>query len=251
MARYTTMGLIVRATPHVAILGASLRNQAPTSSDTTNSPEAELIKESQAQPQLPFSTPKKKKVDPIILLDIDYYKNSRGRKLTWDLTFRDRIMLPTVPLEMEFDPSPNWNTVASIGRNAPFYNYSGAEDTLSFKIDWYSKEDHKEDVIYACKWVEALTKSNGYKSSPHRIMIIWGGDDRLFFNDTWIVQKATYTMSQFQKHRSMLPQQAYQEIVLKKVIANNSERDDVFNTFINSKAIPMDYVRYTEDNVTR
>lgn len=241
MARYNTLGLIVKAAPHVAIIGSAARNHSSMKRNAKNSPEALSIKETRENVQATFNDPKTKMVDPIILVDIDYYKDNNTptqRAALVDGRESDRIVLPTVPLEIEFNPEPQWNTIASIGRNAPFYNYSGSEDTLTFKIDWYSTEEHKEDVIYACRWVEALTKSNGYKQDPHRIMVIWGKADRLFYRDIWIVFKAPYTMSQFQKHKSMLPQQAYQEIVLKKVLETNSETINVFNSFSRAKSIP-------------
>lgn len=163
--------------------------------------------------------------DHIILVDIDHKLGlNRGGR------FYDRITLPTIPKELGYDPDPQWATIASLGRNAPFYHYTGSEDTLSFQIDWYSRRDDRRDVLYACRWVEALSKANGYQESPHRIMIIWGKDDKLFQNDLWIVHKASYKLSEFQKHRSMLPQQAYQEIVLKKVLTDNSNMAGIFGS---------------------
>lgn len=170
--------------------------------------------------------------DSIILVDIDHRKadNQAGR-------FYDRITLPVVPSEISFDPEPQWATIASLGRNAPFYNYSGSEDTLTFQIDWFSKRDDRRDVLYACRWVEALTKADAYGADPHRIMIVWGKDDKLFQNDIWIVHKASYKLSQFQKHRSMLPQQAYQEITLKKVLTDNSNMQSIFGSTYNYQDI--------------
>jgi len=65
--------------------------------------------------------------------------------------------------------------IASFGSNNPIYQYTGSEDTLSFVIDWFSSENHREDVIFNCRWIEALTKSDGYNEPPHRVKIIWGG----------------------------------------------------------------------------
>lgn len=231
MARYTPMGFIVKAAPHASVISAALREPRESKHTSTTSVEAKEIAASQQASQPSFREPLIKQVDPIILIDIDAYKYSSTEE-SWR---KKSLVLPTVPMDVDFDPEPQWNTVASIGRNAPFYNYSGSEDTLSMKIDWYSKEDHKADVIYACRWIEALTKADGYTSQPHRVMIVWGKDDKLFYKDTWIVFKASYTMSQFQKHRSMLPQQAYQEVVFKKVLEKNSSTLEVFNMFAGLK----------------
>ena len=160
-------------------------------------------------------------VNPISIIDIDMPTSVlKSNKLHggWE-----KIVLPTVPLELEYDPNPNWAVIASIGRNAPFYHYVGSEDSLSFKIDWYSKEDHRQDVIFYCRWLEARSKANSYYEDPHRIILVWGNDDLLFKDSVWIVAKATYKLSQFVKNRGMLPQQAYQEVTFKRVLKHNSD----------------------------
>jgi hypothetical protein len=170
----------------------------------------------------------KSAVDSIILVDMDFVKddNRHGR-------YYDTLTIPTIPREISYDPMPSWSTIASIGRNAPFYNYSGSEDTLTFEIDWFSKADDRSYVLYACRWVEALTKANGYNGDPHRLKLIWGKDALLFKDVVWVVHKASYRLSQFHKGKSMLPQQAYQEIILKKVLDKNSTDEDIFGTSFN------------------
>lgn len=169
--------------------------------------------------------------DNILFIDID--ANIPGSR--YDKSY-STLILPTVPRELNYDSSPQWATIASIGRNAPFYNYSGSEDTLTFEIDWYSREDKRDDVIYACRWMEAMSKSDGYDGDPHRLVIEWGKGGELFKDDVWIVHKAAYRLTQFQKHRGMLPQQAYQEIVLKKVITKNTSSRQVMGSLFK----PMD-----------
>lgn len=151
--------------------------------------------------------------NPIYIIDID-----ADPKLGKSYSY---ITLYTVPTEISFDPSANFSTIASIGRNAPFYHYTGSEDTLSFKLDWFAKDENRKDVIFNCRWLAAMSKSDGYYGDPHRVMVIWG-DGGLFANDLWIVTKATYKLSQFQKHQGMLPNQAYQDLELKKVIDTNT-----------------------------
>lgn len=164
----------------------------------------------------------KPKPNPIYLVDFDYKSGKGGDRF---------IELPTVPRQLEYDPSPNWAVIASIGRNSPFFHYSGSEDTLTFTIDWYSKEDKREDVIYKCKWVEAKTKADGYIDSPHRILVKWGNENRLFDSVIWVVTKASYRLLNFVKNRSMLPQQAYQEISLKRVADFNLTMKEVYGPF--------------------
>jgi hypothetical protein len=164
------------------------------------------------------------KVNPISIIDIDMpFSIEKGNKhYGWD-----KITLPTVPYELDYDPKSNWAIVGSIGRNAPFYHYTGSEDSLSFKIDWYSKMEHRQDVIYYCRWLEARSKADGYYEDPHRVIVVWGEDDLLLRDAVWIVVKATYKLSQFVKTQGMLPQQAYQEVTLKRVLNFNSGYEEI------------------------
>ena len=173
---------------------------------------------------------RKMAINPIEIVDIDMRPTSfksHGKSFS-------KITLPTVPADLTIDPKPNWATIASIGRNNPFYHYTGSEDTLSFRIDWYSKMENRQDVIFYCKWLAARSKANGYYEDPHRILIVWGREDLLFKDELWIITKASYKLSQFQKQASMLPNQAYQDIELKKVTELNTDYDtllgDIFPT---------------------
>src|SRR5688500_14575029 len=59
----------------------------------------------------------------------------------------ESLQIQTVPIEMQVTPTANWATIPSIGRNNPFYHYTGGEDTLTFQLDWYSVRDSNWDVI--------------------------------------------------------------------------------------------------------
>ena len=174
--------------------------------------------------------------NPISILNLD----SREEPFT-DLSKYEKLELHSVPKELKYDPSSNFVGLASIGRNNPHYNYTGSEDTLEFSIDWYCKGLDRAEVIKNCRWVEALSKGDGYSSKPPRIQLIWGKENVLFNNQTWIVVSAGYTLSNFQdghnglgtNDRTMrpfdgrltsmgnLPQQAYQNVKLKRVTNTN------------------------------
>lgn len=151
----------------------------------------------------------------------------------------ETLVLHSVPKQLKYDAASNFVGIASIGRNNPHYNYAGSEDTLSFSIDWYCKGLDRAEVLRNCRWVEALSKSNGYTQRPPIVKIKWGDDDYLFGDDEWIVVSASYELSHFASfgvstnpktfRREQdnvysiggLPQQAYQNIVLKRVSDTN------------------------------
>lgn len=126
----------------------------------------------------------------------------------------EKLRIQTVPLEINVAPTANWVVIPSIGRNNPFYHYTGGEDVVKFTLDWYSVHPLRQDVIFNCRWVESLSRANGYKKEPPRVLLIFGD---LFNHTEWIVESAPYRLSLFDREKQMLPRQAYQELTLKKV----------------------------------
>lgn len=133
-----------------------------------------------------------------------------------------KLKLPFVPRELKYSPESHFKAIPSMGRNNPFYHFSGAEDTLEFEIDWFAEKDHRYDVILNCKWVEALSKNDAYDNPPPPIILHW--NTALFSDSVWLVTAAPYRLLDFQAHRNMLPQQAYQQVTLKRITANNLSR---------------------------
>jgi hypothetical protein len=177
------------------------------------------------------------KVNNIAIMDVDWKPKQKDGTDTPNTRY---IILPTVPQTLDFNPDPNWAVIASVGRNTPFFHYMGSEDTLAFTIDWYARNNQREDVIFNCRWLEAKTKADAYREDPHRVMLKWGTEDELFQDSLWIVFKASYKLSNFHKGVSMIPQQAYQEIILKRVVDFNLSSAQVYGAFSrNMKDINM------------
>lgn len=160
----------------------------------------------------------------IVDLDFDEDKHVSSRRT-------NKLTLPFIPRALDYEPNSNFVGIASFGRNNPFYQYTGSEDTLVFEIDWFSSTENREDVITNCRWVEALSKADAYDDIPHRIMLNWGADNKLFVDEVWLVVSAPYNLSQFQrayrdgngdvKSLGLLPQQAIQTVTLKRVTKEN------------------------------
>jgi len=136
----------------------------------------------------------------------------------------EKLKIQCVPLEVVVQPESNWAVIPSVGRNNPFYNYTGGEDTLTFTLDWYSNEELKEDVIRNCRWLESLSRADAYFNEPPQIILKWGN---LFRFQKWIVQSAGYRLSIFSKEDNMMPIQAYQDITLKKVVGYNTSIEEI------------------------
>jgi hypothetical protein len=156
--------------------------------------------------------------------DLPSYIPSRMWLVPIDDDSLKALQIQTVPMELSVDPIAKWATIPSIGRNNPFYHYTGGEDSLKFTLDWYTVRDSNQDVIENCRWVESLARNNAYNQGPTRVLLIFGD---LFQFDLWVVESAPYRLNLFNRERGMLPKQAYQELTLKKVIDKNTSRSEV------------------------
>ena len=114
------------------------------------------------------------------------------------------IEVQGVPLELDYQPESNFASIKGIGRNTPHYHYTGGEDTLEMVLDWYCTQDDHKDVLFKCRWLEALTKNDGYSFAPHRVMINWGnkellsdGSNTIFEGMVWLLTAAPYKLSGF------------------------------------------------------
>lgn len=135
-----------------------------------------------------------------------------------DMESCETLILQTVPIEMDYDAGQNWNVVASPGRNTPLYQYTGAEDTLSFTISWYANEESRQDVWRKIKWLESLSKNDGYDKKPRRVKFMMG---ELFNDALWIIFSTPVKLSMFNRLQNMMPCLATHEITLKRILTTN------------------------------
>lgn len=136
----------------------------------------------------------------------------------------ERVRIQSVPETVNVDPISNWNAVPSIGRNNPFYHYTGGEDEVKFTLDWYSTTENRQDVIDACRWVQSLSRNDSYTNKVPRVHLSWGD---LYKYSEWIVYKAPYELKFFEPGNGLLPAQAFQRLTLRKVSDENTSRDDI------------------------
>lgn len=150
----------------------------------------------------------------------------------------DMVTLQTIPKEVRIDTDSNIAVIPSIGRNNPFYNFTGSEDTITFEVTWYANEESREDVIRNCEMLRSFTKGDGYDKSLPILYLKWSGNDTLFKDDSFIMASANYRMGLFIDSYSpsntnevvkvgLLPTQATQEITLRRVTSNNLKWEDI------------------------
>lgn len=135
-----------------------------------------------------------------------------------DLVTLDSLGFQNVPRDLVYEPNSSFVALESPGRNNPLYHYTGSEDTLQFTLSWYSDHASRADVITNCKWLEALSKNDGYDNKPHPVRLVWG---ELFTQSKWLVTSAKYTLTLFDRPIGMLPKLASQELILKRITDDN------------------------------
>jgi hypothetical protein len=150
----------------------------------------------------------------------------------------EEIRLPFIPTELEYNAEPAFTAIRPIGSNTAKYHYTGAEDRLEFEIDWHSLIENREDVITNCRKLESLSKGDGYRAVPPRVLLVWGQDNYLFQDHEFVVISAPYRLTQFSKghldtlngivkNTHLLPIQAMQKVTFARVSSNNLTSKDI------------------------
>lgn len=135
-----------------------------------------------------------------------------------------KLEIQFVPSELNYVRNASIEEIAIVGRNHPHHQYTGGSTRLDFQLDFYSKEESREDVIKKCRWLESLTCNDGYQSPPERVRLVFG---KLFRNEVWVVKKVTYKLNNFHKPGGFLPLQAYVDISLSLDTPRNLTINDI------------------------
>lgn len=143
-----------------------------------------------------------------------------------NLSTGEYLVLQGLPLELSYSPESQVATIASVGRNNPLYQPTSSEDILKLNISYYSTEELKRDVIKNCKWVESLTKNDGFMKGHPEVMLFWG---ELYQKAKWLVISAPYTMRLFDRDNGMLPKLATQEVTLKRITETNLRHKEILS----------------------
>lgn len=107
------------------------------------------------------------------------------------------LTLQARPISIDINPTSNWVSVNSMGRNNPFTMYTGGNDTITFEVIWYATNPNDPtEVIKKCRLLEAWSKANGYNAAPPVISLLWGKSE-MFSNDYFIVESCPYKLKNF------------------------------------------------------
>lgn len=160
------------------------------------------------------------------------------------------LVIQNRPDILRVEPAATWAAVKSMGRNNPFYFYTGGEDTITFDISWYSvDEDHRDDVVNKCRLLESWTRANGYSASPPTLRIQWG-DSGLFEDDLFILAAAPYELTHFQNASRMMRRRYDNDPDTGQRITNTVSRPYNLKLLPNCATQTLTFKRVTKNNRT-
>lgn len=153
-----------------------------------------------------------------------YLSSNNNNTYFVDLDTGEVLGLQGLPKKHEYDPASVFSKIKTPGRNNPMYTFSGSEDILDFEISWFSTAQDARDVVAKCKWLESMTKADGYVGRPHLLRFQWGD---MYSKAIWIVNSAKYTLEFFDKTRGMFPTCAKQHIILHRYTLTNATHEQI------------------------
>lgn len=156
------------------------------------------------------------------------------------------IILQNRPPTIMVNNQSYWVSIKSMGRNNPFMMYTGGEDSIQLDVSWFVTDEHnRKEVLTKCRLLESWSKADGYAASPPTLKISWGSAD-IFGNDLFILESASYQLSNFQSYSreysvkngadninkravnvGLAPQCATQTLIFKRVTASNRTHLDI------------------------
>lgn len=118
-----------------------------------------------------------------------------------------KVEIQFVQNTIEWARNANIQTITIVGRNNPLYQYTSGETVMSFVLDFLAQDEDRKDVITRCRYIESLAANDGYSRPPQRIRLIYG--DLFKSNEMWVIKNVKYSLSNFNRAKGYLPQQAY------------------------------------------
>ena len=140
------------------------------------------------------------------------------------LTTGERLEIQFVPPELNYSRTANYASIQVIGRNIPRYQFVNGECNLSLELDFYADEENRVSVIRKCRWMEALTYNNGYRDDVQKVSLVFGD---LFRKEVWLVKDVNYRLSNFNKVKGFMPQQANVQVTLLRDVDINPDWSDI------------------------
>lgn len=136
----------------------------------------------------------------------------------------ERLEIQFVPEEITMNRTANVVDFAVVGRNNPLHQYSGGDEKMNFKLDFYSDTANRSDVITKTRWLESLAQNDAGNRPQTLVKLVWGD---LFKRSKWVVNSVKVTLSMFDKRYGFLPCQAYVDMQMSLDTKVNIPKSDL------------------------
>ena len=175
---------------------------------------------------------------------------NKNTVIIYNLSDQIGITLQNRPYQIGVKPTSNWVTIKSMGRNNPFYMYTGGEDSIQISLSWYVVSTDPESTSeYSMRrlpglvrTLESWARNDGYAKAPPILQLKWGQCD--LFRGLYILTRCETDYSNFNDlgfksrknsleelysddnitNNGLMPMVITQSLELKKITTNNSSR---------------------------
>lgn len=137
-----------------------------------------------------------------------------------------RLEMQFIPVGMKIVSSATNAKIEVVGRNNPLHHYTGGDDKLTFKLEFYSDVLDRDDVIKRCRWLQSLRYNDGNNGPKRNVKVVMGD---MFKKEIWIVDTVTLDMANFDADKGFRPRIASVDMALSLDPVKNLTINDVRN----------------------
>ncbi len=149
---------------------------------------------------------------------------TEGRVYLVTLDGKTKIEAQFVPGEIVEDRTNRLQAVPVVARSNDQFQYTGGEDTINLKLQFYADDDNRESAIQKVRDIQAIGMSDGPFGKAKRVKFIFG---KLYRRHVWSIKKVSSNLSNFDNFNNYYPLFATVDIQLVLNPINNRRRSSV------------------------
>lgn len=132
---------------------------------------------------------------------------------------REKLEIQFVPEFLPIKRTANLTPVYVVNRNNPRQHFTGGQESLTLRLDFYADDENKMDVVNKVNWLLSLTYDDA-----SLVQLVWG---KLYKKHVWRVASVTPTYSYFWPDKGMMPGQANVDLSLLLDPITDLRRNDI------------------------
>ena len=140
--------------------------------------------------------------------------------------FITELTEPYERLEIQFYPETvqetrNINLVDAgvLGYNNSGSQYTGGDDNVSFKLEFYATNDLRDSALKAARWLKSLGQANGTLGGQPKVALVFG---KLWRGQKFLLKSYSVNYSLFDAENSQVPLLAEVQLSFKRVVESKT-----------------------------